>query len=90
MSTDTNEQMQIMLQRKVSELQQENELMRQLGTTNGFFQAYFNMLKLARTNEEAFQSVNEQYFVFFGEYRYADHISFKSAMRYLRKNNRIS
>lgn len=79
-----------MIQKQVHESQLDFELLRQLVTTTGFFQAYFRLLKVARTNEEAFNHVNDQYFEYTGEYRYSDLKSFKSVMAYLRKNNKMA
>jgi hypothetical protein len=84
MPDQEKEPIEIMLQRKVSELQQQTEIMRQLGTMDGFFQAFYNLLKnnASRTHPEAFNLVNDQYFEIWGEYRYSDYESFRRAKYY--------
>jgi hypothetical protein len=63
--------------KQIEELQLQNKLMRQLATTNGFFQYYFSQLKYHRTNIECFNAVNDLYLDFFGEERYSSYKSFQ-------------
>ena len=46
------------------------------GLHKGFFQRYFNLLPKARTNVEAFNLVNEEYFTLFSEHKYSSYNSF--------------
>jgi hypothetical protein len=79
---------EIMLQKKVHETMQQTELMKQLNTPVGFCQAYFNVLSVARTNEEAFNAVNDQYLEYFGEEKYSSFDSFRvTKNRILKKQN---
>lgn len=82
-------QQEIMLSKKVQEQQQEMELMRQLASVSGFIQAYWNMLKESRTNVEAFNSVNDQYFGLFGDYKYNDWNSFRRALNYHKQKKNL-
>lgn len=61
---------------EIEKLIAQNQLMRQLATSTGFYEYYFKQLKHHRTNIECFNSVNEAYFEIFGEYRYSDYRSF--------------
>ncbi|MCO6149075.1 hypothetical protein [Flavobacterium sp. NRK1] len=79
---DQKEPIEIMLEKKVGELQRQNEIMRQLGTLDGFFTAVFNMVKHSRTNEEAFNAVNDQYFEIWGQYRFSDFESYRRSRYY--------
>ena len=62
--------------KEIKQLQQENNLMRQLGTATGFYEYYFKQLKYHRTNIECFNTVNDLYFDLYGEYRYSSYYSF--------------
>lgn len=76
------------LQRQVEALQDENKLMRQLGTVPGFMQAYFDCLKDYNSHKEAFEAVNAQYHAFWGVYRYSDFESFRKVKnRHFKKSN---
>ena len=66
----------------ITKLEKENEAMRKLSTRKGFYNEYFNQLKLCKTNIEAFNVVNERYHVLFGQYRYSDWNSFKKMTNY--------
>ena len=59
-----------------SELEIENQLIKKLATNVGFYNYFFEMLKTSKTNLEAFEKANDQYFDFFGEYKYSCHKSF--------------
>jgi len=66
----------------IAKLEKENLEMRELSTTKGFYDEYFKKLKTAKTNNEAFNEVNERYHHLFGKYRYSDHASFKRTTNY--------
>lgn len=66
----------------IAKLEKENLEMRKLSTRKGFYNEYFNQLKLAKTNIEAFNFVNEKYHQLFGQYRYSDWNSFKKMTNY--------
>lgn len=61
----------------VEKLEKQNEQMRLLSTKIGFYQEYFKELKTAKSNKEAFDTVNERYHDLFGSYRYSDFNCFK-------------
>ena len=67
---------------EIQNLVKQNAIMRQLATTKGFFNAYFEACKIAKTVEEAFYKTNELYFSVFNQYRYKDYISFKMMQNY--------
>ena len=67
---------------ELDELQKENNLLKQLGTRQGFFQYYFEQLPKHRTYVECFNFVNEKYFDLFGEHKYEDHNSFRRSLKY--------
>ena len=69
-----------------SELETENQLIKKLATNVGFYNYFFEMLKTSKTNLEAFNRVNDQYFEFFGEYKYSCYRSFSNVNK--RKNNK--
>lgn len=80
------EKTEIALHDKLNELQQKVAHMRELGSTAGFFQAYFRMLKDTQTAVEAFNAVNDAYFEYWGEYRYSCWKSFRGAKNeYIKK-----
>ncbi|MCG9792497.1 hypothetical protein [Flavobacterium algicola] len=67
---------------RIAKLEQENAIMRKLSTRKGFYDAYFEKLKTAKTNTEAFNELNEEYHKLFGHYRYSDWNSFKVMTNY--------
>lgn len=69
-------------------LQQENKLLRQLGTRTGFFQYYFDQLPKHRTQIECFNHVNDCHFDLFGEYKYESYHSFRRSLSHYRNNLR--
>ena len=69
-----------------SELETENQLIKKLATHVGFYNYFFEMLKTSKTNLEAFNRANDQYFEFFGEYKYSCYRSFSNVNK--RKNNK--
>ncbi len=71
-------------QQQLLEIQEENSLMRNLATRQGFFQYYFKELSEKkgtmhkhRTMVECFNYCNEKYYDLFGEYKYSNYNSFK-------------
>jgi hypothetical protein len=68
-------------------VQKENELMKRLSTREGFFKFYYQECKNFETNKQAFDHTNEMYFDLFGQYRFADYISFKNMVTYYNKKN---
>ena len=69
-----------------SELETENQLIKKLATNVGFYNYFFEMLKTSKTTLEAFNRANDQYFEFFGEYKYSCYRSFSNVNN--RKNNK--
>jgi len=66
----------------IAKLEKQNALMLQLSTTSGFYERYFQELKTAKSNIEAFNTVNELYHTVFNKYRYSDWNSFKKMTNY--------
>jgi hypothetical protein len=66
----------------IEKLEKTITLMVQLSTINGFYQNYFEKLRNAKSNIEAFNQTNDMYFSLFGKYRYSDHDSFKKTIHY--------
>ena len=66
----------------ITKLEKENEEMRKISTRKGFYNEYFNELKTAKTNKEAFNTVNERFYTLFGKYRYSDYATFKRMTNY--------
>lgn len=66
----------------ITKLEKENEEMRKISTRKGFYNEYFNELKIAKTNKEAFNTVNERFYTLFGKYRYSDYATFKRMTNY--------
>lgn len=58
-------------------LETQIELMQKLSTTPKFFVYYFSKLSEFGSNKACFDSVNDQYFDLFGEYKYSDYASFR-------------
>lgn len=69
----------------IAKLEKENQEMRELSTRKGFYNAFFQQLKIAKSNKEAFNCVNENYHKLFGHYRYSDFNSFKVITNYYNK-----
>lgn len=78
---------------QLQEIYEQNQLMKKLGNSTGFFQCYFKELgeiigdrQKHRTNVEAFNYVNDLYFDLFGEYKYSGYNSFRHQLnRYHKK-----
>lgn len=68
--------------------QEENRLLKMLGTRQGFFQYYFEELPKHKTNMEAFTSANEKFFELFDEYRYESYNSFRGQLNSYHKNRK--
>jgi hypothetical protein len=73
--------------RSESKTRKENAIMRKFSTTKGFYDEYFIKLRTAKSNTEAFNQVNEDYYGLFGHYRYSDWNTFKRMTNYY--NNKI-
>ena len=54
---------------------------RRTGIKGGFFERYFHHQKEARTNFEAFNTTNDEFFELFGEFKYSNHSSFRVALK---------
>ncbi len=54
---------------------------RKHGIHKAYFLRYFGMLKNSRTMIEAFNSVNDEYFDLFGEYKYSCIRSFRRSLK---------
>jgi hypothetical protein len=76
------------LQLEITKLQEEFELIRQLGRSNGFYMYYFSKLKDFKTNIDCFHHVNDLYYKYFNEYRYSSYNSFRTITNKYLKNER--
>lgn len=65
------------LQALVEKLKKENEIIKRIATSAGFYEYYFEQLKHHKTEVECFDSINDLYFEYFGEYKYASYNSFR-------------
>jgi hypothetical protein len=70
---------------ELEKLQKKVDRMRQLVPTLGFFKCYFVLLKHCKTDTEAFNLLNDEYFELFGVYRYSDWDAFRNSMKYHNK-----
>lgn len=66
----------------IAKLEKENEEMRKIASRKGFYLEYYNQLKTAKTNKEAFDTINERYYELFGKHRYSDYATFKRMTNY--------
>lgn len=58
--------------------EQKAKRMQMLATRDGFFSVYFKALKeTQKTNKEVFEMVNEEYYDFFGEFKYKSYETFR-------------
>ena len=55
--------------------------MREIGTTNGFYQAYYKLLPKTKTYVEAFNQLNDEYHELFGVYRYSSYNTFRKRLK---------
>lgn len=70
-------QYHLAIQAENEKLRKENELMRQIASTDGFYDYYFKQIINFKTRREAFVYVNNLYKGFFGCLRYSDYDSFR-------------
>lgn len=66
-------------------LQEKVKRMKQLNSLSGFTRAYWERIPHHPTYNDAFNSVNEEYFHLFGEYRYASWDTFRNAIKNAKK-----
>jgi hypothetical protein len=62
---------------EMEKLRLQNIMMRKIGTREGFFQYYVQLLNDHKKAVNAFNELNELYHHYFDEYRYSDFDSFK-------------
>jgi hypothetical protein len=72
----------------IAKIELENEKLRLLSSQKGFYAEYFKALITAKSNKEAFDTVNEEYYKLFGSYRYSDWNSFKKMTNYYNNKNK--
>ncbi|QQU04021.1 hypothetical protein [Myroides odoratus] len=65
------------IQAENERLKKENELMKQIASTEGFYDYYFKQISYYRNRREAFKYVNDLYKKYFGCHRYSDYDSFR-------------
>lgn len=73
----TISQHHLAIQVENEKLRKENEIMRQIASTDGFYEYYFKQIVNFKSRREAFKYVNELYKKCFGSYRYSDYDSFR-------------
>ena len=62
----------------IQKLKKEKEIICKIATSSGFYQYYFEQINFYKTNVECFESVNDLYFKYFGEYKYSSYNSFRT------------
>lgn len=72
----------------IAKIENENERLRLLSSSKGFYAEYFKALIIAKSNKEAFDAINEEYHKLFGSYRYSDYNSFMVMTNYYNKKNK--
>jgi len=72
----------------IEKLEKENEAMKALATQKGFYDTYFKYLKNEKTNNDAFNKVNDEYNELFGSYRYSCYDTFRNATKNLLKTKK--
>lgn len=77
-----NQHQENALRIELEKLRIQNERMRKMATRNGFFTIYFENCKTAKNNLEAFTVTNDEYYKYFGEFRYNSYDAFRQ-----QKNN---
>lgn len=60
----------------------------QLLDKEGFIKAYYEGVRAGQKCKDAFEAVNEEYFMFFGKYRYLDYKNFAKVRDYKYKQFR--
>lgn len=79
---------EIALRKEIEKLRADNELMKKLSSPSGFFEFYFEQLKVAKTNVEAFELANNQYFELFGSFKYVSETAFRHSLRRFYQNKK--
>ena len=64
------------------------ERARQLMDKDGFISAYFEGIRAGQGCKVAFEAVNDEYYMFFGKFRYVDYTSFRSVRDYKQRQFR--
>lgn len=72
---------EIALRKEIEKLRADNELMKKLSSTSGFFDFYFEKLKVSKTNVEAFELANNKYYELFGAFKYVSETAFRHSLR---------
>jgi hypothetical protein len=73
---------------EIEKQQKQIDEMRQLATTQGFYDYYFRSLKKYGNNTECFHAVNDLYFEYFKEYRYSSYDSFSKTLKKFYSNEK--
>ncbi|QKJ62304.1 hypothetical protein [Flavobacterium sp. M31R6] len=68
-------------QNYITKLEKENEIMKKLSTSIGFYESYFEELKNYVSKELAFEKVNNLYLELFGVKRYDNFLQFCGMIR---------
>jgi hypothetical protein len=66
---------------EIEKLTKKVERMRQIGTTAGFYKAYYDLLPKTKTYVDAFNQLNDEYFELFGVYRYSSYNTFRKRLK---------
>lgn len=70
-------QQHLAAQVELERLRKENEIMKQIGSADGFYDYYFKQIINFKNRREAFLHVNNLYKKYFGCLRYSDYDSFR-------------
>ncbi|MCO7721963.1 hypothetical protein NJB85_02070 [Myroides odoratimimus] len=73
-------QYNLAIQKENEKLKKENEIMKQIGTAEGFYDYYFKHITKYPSRIEAFNYVNGLYEKYFGIKRYRNYCSFKNVV----------
>ncbi len=65
------------LEALIQKLKAENEIIKKIATSAGFYTYYFEQLKHHKTEVDCFETINDLYFKYFGEYKYSSYNSFR-------------
>lgn len=79
---NSEKQRKLALEEEIRRLEAKVLRMREISSFKGFYNRFFCHLKESKTNDEAFEKTNNEYYELFGVFRYSDYQSFKQIVRY--------
>lgn len=74
------EQLEIAYKAEMQKLQQKIEMMKLLGSREGFYQYFFKICDQFKTREDAFDSANNFHYELFGWFRYNSYKGFRNSI----------